>query len=409
VFSVLAANSSGGQVLVVLGTDVADSFALSQSGTNFTVTTTAGNLAVTGAFTGIVVYGFGGGDTIRLDNTIAQGMFTVLYAGAGNDALYAAGPDTSYLYGQDGDDTLVSVGGGADVLYGGAGFDSFWFDSSDTLADAEAAETAGKSIHKITAFAQPTTTSTVSLEIAGQDMVDPAGGTYTNNFVNQPLWVDGPQYNDIRQGQAADCYFLAGLSALADTDPGLVQQSITALGDGTYAVRFYSGSSEVYYRIDAQLPTSGSSPAYAKLTPSGELWVALEEKAFAQFRSGQNSYASLNYGMMDEAYRALTGASYSSLSVGGSADTLAQNMANALAAGHAVTAGSISASPSPIVSGHAYNVHTVTYENGTWYVTVYNPWGYDGKSYDSNSGDGLLKLTITQFQACCLLFVTCNA
>jgi len=33
-------------------------------------------------------------------------------------------------------------------------------------------------------------------------------------------------------------------------------------------------------------------------------------------------------------------------------------------------------------------------------VTVYNPWGIDGRSWDSNSNDGLLKITIAQFQAC---------
>ena len=55
------------------------------------------------------------------------------------------------------------------------------------------------------------------------------------------------------------------------------------------AVRFYRDTTEHYYRIDAELP---AGPAYARLTPDGELWVALLEKAFAQFRYGQNSYAS---------------------------------------------------------------------------------------------------------------------
>ena len=377
---------------------------VSQSGSTVTVVTATGSQSVSGTFVGIVAYGFDGDDMIRFDHSIAQGLVTVIYGGAGTDAIYEAGLDTSYLYGQDGNDTLVSVGGGDDVLYGGTGLDTFWCDSSDVLADAESTETAAKSIHQITAFAQPTTdpTQAVSLEIAGQDIVDPATtSAYTNNFVNKPLWVDGPQYNDIDQGGVGDCYFMAGLSGLADTDPGLLQQSIAALGDGTYAVRFYRGGSATYYRVDAQLPTIGTSPCYANLTPTGELWVALLEKAFAQFRSGQNSYSSINGGWMHEAYTAITGASYSVYSTGGStADALAQKMANSLVAGNAVTAASLSsAAPSPIVSNHAYNVHAVTYENGTWYVTVYNPWGYDGRSWDSNPSDGLLKLTASQFQS----------
>lgn len=406
-------DTGSGRVLLILGTDAADAITLSQSGSSITIVAGATSQTVTDTLAGIVVYGFGGDDTIRLDSTIAETLVTVVYAGAGNDAAYEAGSDLAYLYGQDGNDRLISVGGKADVLYGGAGLDTFWCDSSDLVSDVEASETAATSVHKITAFAQPTTdpTKAVSLEIAGQDIVDPtAAYAYTNNFVNKPLWVDGPQFNDIKQGQAADCYFLAGLSALADTDPGLLQQSITALGDGTYAVRFYKAGSEVYYRMDGQLPTSGSLPWYAKLSPSGELWVALLEKAFAQFRYGTNAYTSIDSGTLSETYRAITGASGSySGTAGLSTDILAQNMANSLAAGHAVIAGSNSSTAAPIVGSHAYNVHAVVFENNLWYVTVYNPWGFDGASYDSNSGDGLLKLTASQFQSSFGTIQTCNA
>jgi hypothetical protein len=401
-------------VLVVRGTELADTITVSQTGDAVTVTTPAGSQSYAGPFAGIALYGFAGADTLRATYTIAQGEVTVIYAGLDGDRIYEAGPDTAYLYGEDGADSIVSVGGLADYVFGGPGVDSLWTDSSDGMPDVESAELTAKSVHQITAFVQPTTDplKAVSLEIAGQDIVDPtAGYAYTDNFVSRPLWADGPQYNDIIQGGLGDCYFLAGLSALADTDPGLPQESITALGDGTYAVRFFSGTTEKYYRIDAQLPTSGSNPAYAKLTRNGgELWVPLLEKAFAQFRYGQNSYSSIEGGWMNEAYRAVTGASYTSFSTTSrSADQLAQDMANALAAGHAVTAGSPPTSVWPIVGSHAYNVHCVTYENGAWYVTVYNPWGVDGANYDTNSGDGLLKLTAAQFQAAYSTVEICNA
>jgi hypothetical protein len=181
------------------------------------------------------------------------------------------------------------------------------------------------------------------------------------------------------------------------------------LGDGSYAVRFYQNSSEAYYRVDAQLPSNGGSPCYARLTPQGALWVALEEKAFAQARYSQNSYSSLAGGWMDEGYVAITGASFTAQSTSGSADTLAQTMANSLAAGHAVTAASSSTSPAPIVGNHAYNVYNVYNQSGVWYVTVYNPWGFDGASWDSNSSDGLLTLTASQFQSCFTTVETCNA
>jgi hypothetical protein len=34
------------------------------------------------------------------------------------------------------------------------------------------------------------------------------------------------------------------------------------------------------------------------------------------------------------------------------------------------------------------------------YVTVYNPWGFDGTSYDSDPNDGLLRLSMAQIRAC---------
>jgi hypothetical protein len=351
---------------------------------------------------GVAAYGFGGGDWIHLDNTINSGLTAVVYeSGSVGNSISSAGMNSAYLYAGSGNDTLVAVGGGAAVLLGGSGLDSFWCDSSDTIVGTNAAETAAQSVHVISSFSQPTSTSNITLQVDGQVLPEPiAGAPYSSNFVNNPLWTGVPKYNDVFQGQAADCYFLAGLSALADTDPNLLLQSIVPLGDGSYAVRFYRGGTATYWRIDAQLPMGGS-PIYANVTPNGALWVALLEKAFTEFRTGEDSYASINNGWMDEAYTAITNNSYSMTSTAGSADSLAQSMASSLAAGNAVTAATLTSEPSgsPMVSNHAYNIHSVTNVNGTWYVTVYNPWGWDGTSWDANTYDGLLTVTASQFQS----------
>ena len=402
-------STQSGAVLVVCGTNFNDTLSLSQSGTTITVAAGGMNSLTftrpqSSAFVGVAIYGFNGSDKITTTYSLSSSLSIVVYGGAGDDKIYENSPAGATVYGQDGNDLIVTVGGRADKLYGGAGTDTFWLDSTDALADAESAENAGKTVHKITSFVQPTKVASeaVSLEISGQNIVDPASSYgYTNSYAGRPLFSNGPQYNDIEQGSLGDCYFLAGLSALAQTDPNLIQQSITALGDGTYAVRFYKGSTAYYYRIDAQLPSSGGGLAYARLTQSGsELWVALLEKAFAQFRSGQNSYASIEAGSPDEALKAITGAScktYSSKSLG--ANTLAQQIQTELAAGHAVAAAS-TADKFPIVGSHAYEVHAVEKNSaGTWYVTVYNPWGVDGDGSDSNTGDGLIKLSADQFKA----------
>ncbi len=373
-------STSAGQVLVVQGTASGNSIVVSQSGSNMTVTTAAGTQTIAGPIVGIAVYGFGG-DTIRLDNTIAAGVTAVVYeSGTVANTISDAGMDSGYLYAGRGSDTLISVGGGVDMLVGGTGIDSFWCDSADTLMGTTSAETTAQSIHVISAFSQPTSTSNITLQIDGQGLPQPgASAPYSSTWVNSPLFVGAPMYTDALQGNVGDCYWIAGLSALAQNSPGLVKQSIVALGDGSYAVRFYNAGTPTYWRVDAQLPSSdGNSPYYAKLSPTGELWVALLEKAFAEFRSMQNSYDSIANGWTHEPFLAITGGSYSwSYTTSTSANSLAQNMANELAAGQSIGDASLASEPSgsPIVGSHAYNVHSVSNSNGTWYVTLYNPWG----------------------------------
>ena len=53
---------------------------------------------------------------------------------------------------------------------------------------------------------------------------------------------------------------------------------------------------------------------------------------------------------------------------------------------------------SPVVAGHAYTVISAEIIDGQRYVTVYNPWGWDGRTWDDNSSDGLLRLSIEQIQ-----------
>jgi hypothetical protein len=398
--------TSTGLQLVILGTDQADVITLSASGTTITLVTQAGSSDYQGNFTAIYVYGFGGDDTITLTNTVATP--STIYGGSGNDTIYDACQAGDNILGQDGDDMIVSVGGGADHITGGAGTDSVWMDSADTLTDSSSAETAAKSVHSIASFYQPYSTSSansnyVSLEIAGQDLLDPTITSYAStyaNFASQPLFVGSPQYNDIRQGSVGDCYLVASLASLAQSDPTVLEQMITSLGDGTYAVRFFRDGQAVYVRIDADLPVNSSGDlVYAALTADSELWVALVEKAYAYFRTGGNSYSSLDSGWMGTVYQEITNISSVSRGTSGQSADLVSYITEELNAGHALTAGSKSTASGPIVGSHAYMIQSIeTTDSGT-FITVYNPWGCDGKSYDSNSSDGLLRLSLATFQS----------
>jgi hypothetical protein len=393
----------GHSQLLILGTDSVDSVMVSQSGMGTTVTSSAGNRTFSESFESVVMYGFGGDDTIKVDYSVS--LPVSIFAGDGNDRVFCAGKGADAIDAGAGDDFVVTVGSGADNVAGGDGLDSFWVDGADIIADASAAEQAATSVHTVQQFYQPYTTSPggsgyVPLDIRGQNLADPLATTDASgwrNFSANPVFVNGAAYSDIRQGYIGDCYYLASLASLAQSDPGLIEQSVAPLGDGTFAVRFYRSGQPVYVRVDGDLPVgTWGGPVYAQLGQGGELWAALAEKAFAYFRNGSNTYASINGGWMSEGYRVLTGKSVSQRSPAALGADLYNWVATELSAGHALSMGSFYYASGPIVGSHAYMIQSVSVQNGQQYITVYNPWGEDGVAYDSNPGDGLIKLTVDQ-------------
>ncbi len=386
--------AAGGLQLLVLGTNLNDTITLSQTATGISMTAGAGAAQIyTGTFSSIVICGFGGNDVIRVTSSVTAA--TTVYGGEGDDTIYDAGTGSDLMLGENGDDQLVSIGGGSDTIYAGDGLDSVWADAIDTLVDSSAAELASMTIHQVGAFY-----GGVSSEVSGQNLVDPNSGGYAyRSFASSYLFNDGPEYSDIHQGAVGDCYFLAALSSLADQNPTAIRQMITPLGDGTFAVRFFRNSQAVYVRIDADLPTySNGSLVYAGLSADNEMWAALAEKAYAFFRTGQNSYASLNSGNMGTVYYEVTSKGATAMGTSGTTATIATALTAALSAGKAISVGSYSGISGPIVGGHAYVVKSVSTTGAGTFVTLYNPWGVDGRSYDSNSGDGLLVLSIADFK-----------
>jgi hypothetical protein len=131
--------------------------------------------------------------------------------------------------------------------------------------------------------------------------------------------------NDISQGSLGDCYFMAGLAAVARSQPERIQAMIEDHGDGSYTVFMWvhndqwaeevPGPDGTYdyllsarsVRVDSFFPAGygGSSPSYAEFGDSEvvgtekrhELWPAIFEKAFAQLKGsygkvGEGGFAS---------------------------------------------------------------------------------------------------------------------
>jgi hypothetical protein len=400
-------HDADGSYLYIEGTDGNDEIKIAWMNGQFYIRSQAGLTTLSAEVSSIGVYGFGGSDTITLMHTLTVDTF--VFAGGGNDVIYANAAGYSEIYAGEGDDLIVAIDGGLDRVFGQGGYDRFWLDTVDSH-DATNAEINAGALHRISTFYQPWTNNTgsanyVSTEIRGQAIRDPyftSRASYYEDFSDRPLF-NGITYNDADQGSLGDCYYLASLSSLAGTDPDLIENMITSLGDGSYAVRYYDGSSEVYLRIDGDLPVNSYGRlVYQGLGEGGDIWMPLMEKAYAHFRTGENTYASLSGGWMSVVYEELTGKSTSYVSMSQSNGSLYQQLESAQLDGHAVTLGSLGSQPSgsPIVSSHAYVVHEVGVdEDGSRYIDVYNPWGVDGRSDGSDYYDGLLRLSLSDVRS----------
>ncbi len=241
------------------------------------------------------------------------------------------------------------------------------------------------------------------------------------------LFVGAPTYTNEKQGTLGDCYLIAALGSLAASNPDSVRNMFVDNGDGTYTVRFYGGSYGAYYNadgtigegfangigvadyvtVDRMLPsTSRGVFAYsnygASLTnPNNVLWIALAEKAYAQWnangksgRTAANSYASIEGGWMSNVNAQVIGSNSTRYASSNSAHKTA--LMNALAAGRAVTIGTTGNS-AMMVSSHAYSI--TAYNSSTDRFTVFNPWGTQHPA----------PMTWAQLQANTTFFVVANA
>jgi hypothetical protein len=364
-----------------------------------------GNDQLTGSSEADVLDGGLGDDTV----TGAAGNDT-LRGGAGNDRveggegsdLLDGGLGNDLLLGGDGRDTLYAVGGGAlDTLTGGGDTDNFWLDvpTTETVTDASGTETAAGSIKRVNTFV-----NNVSRELLGQNLVDPrtpARNVVTSNFRDRKLFADaGPSIADINQGQAGSCWWLASVSALAQSNPEYIRQAITDFGDGTYGVRYFVNNVASFVRIDADLYTysfSRTLPYYANFGAEGSMWVSLMEKAltFVHGRS-KGLYTTIDGGWMNTAFSLLGVSSSSVWRTSISANSLLDTIENWFRDGKAVTV-AFNGVPGGLnlVANHAYTVAgVVTNDDGSKSIRLRNPWGVDNSSSTDGSNDGYVVLSL---------------
>jgi Calpain family cysteine protease len=203
-----------------------------------------------------------------------------------------------------------------------------------------------------------------------QVVANPIAATaYVTPDPSIPLFRDGENFTDIRQGGIEDCWLMASLAEVAEKAPAIITSMFADNGDGTYTVRYYTNSfpnaqngTVAYITIDNKLPTG-----YADF--SQELWVALAEKAYAA-TAGNGNYDRLNLGFPVNALGWITGNIWEKYIA---TDALADFEA-AYNAGDFICFDTSSTPTNPaIVHDHAYSL--ISYDSGKQTLDIYNPWG----------------------------------
>lgn len=328
-----------------------------------------------------------------------------LFGGDGDDQLNG-GAGNDRLIGGNGDDVLIAIDGGTtDYSEGNAGRDTIWNDKNSVLTDTVFGAAAEDKVQLVTGFANG-----ADRTLDADRITDPrlnSGASYRTFAGNVLFGSAGPQMSDIRQGYLGDCWMLSGLGAIARDDAQALRQNVVDFNDGTYGVCLGGR----FYRVDNDLPvyTGTSSLAYAQLGAGNSMWVAVVEKAFASYRTGANSYASIEGGWGVEVNQAFgsTTAGGRSIQNYGNATALVNDLYARATAGQSVTIGFLGFMPGasnvPLVMGHMYMISSFV-RNGSGVITgvvVRNPWGVDGGgSHDSNTSDGLVTVTPAQLFAC---------
>jgi hypothetical protein len=157
--------------------------------------------------------------------------------------------------------------------------------------------------------------------------------TYGYAYATGPLFatasgstLPNPTIGNVLQGsELNDDAFLSNLAGLTEHNRSALTSMFTDNGDGTFTVRLYTNGRADYVTVDRYLPVQ--SQGYLIFAHSGQghigssdpIWVALAEKAYAQFNAsgtighdGTNSYQGIAGGDSTAAYAQITGATQDS-------------------------------------------------------------------------------------------------
>lgn len=431
--------ATGGQVLLITDTVSNDVVYVDQQGSTVTVSDNQGTIGQFDAsqYSGMRIKTEGEGTEVYCDPSVTisatlkgMGGDDTLVGGSGDNVLKAfygdnvmnAGQGISRLVSKgDGQDTLISIAGDNDTLVGGSGQDTFWvaggYSAQTEIDNLNSTET----VQQVAGFQSYETVDqygnyqnvTPGLLADGQQLPEPGYAAAQSassvmgwmNIGSQPLFAQGGASQfDIQQQALGDCYFLSTMANIAKNDPNLLQQNITALGDGTYAVEFMENGSPTFYRVDGYVPEGqDGNPAFENIAPDGSIWACIYEKAYTEARPSNNTvadYGNIEGGDPTEVFAAfgaqnITEESASQFSDGSQLLQWVENeQSNGMAVEFCTTADASMLTGTPLAENHAYTVEGVVQYQGTEYLEVRNPWGNGGPAANGSGTDGIVYVAV---------------
>jgi hypothetical protein len=208
------------------------------------------------------------------------------------------------------------------------------------------------------------------------------------NDTQGSLFGGGLTYGDIKQGAAADCYYLSALATVANESTSTITHAFIDNGDGTFTVRLYNNGAPTFVTVNRLLPEdSNGNFVYADMgrslgDASAKLWVPLLEKAMAQvnrfnvnLQGTASSYSSLDYGWAGQILPHITNRSASlDLTLNSTKLTSAVQSGQLVCLSTPDRGGTTTIDGYTIVSNHEYAV--VGYNPGSAHFFVFNPWGF---------------------------------
>ncbi|MDQ3262092.1 MAG: C2 family cysteine protease [Myxococcota bacterium] len=247
-------------------------------------------------------------------------------------------------------------------------------------------------------------------------MKDHRGSANYADVAGGKLVVDGISADDVKQGQAGDCYFLVAISGLAKSHPEVIQNALKDNGDGSFTATFYESEygpvdpkdvngewvekfTPVKVEIDGDIPKEYGSAVYATGGTDKELWAPLLEKAYAKWKGGYEEIG--NGGWPHDALSQLTGKPAESIWMDAkNPPNITKVVQGYLASGQVVCASTKdekATSGSGIVGNHAYTVLGTLEKDGKSYVQLRNPWGNTEFGNDGKD-DGVFMIPAAKFR-----------